>query len=207
MHQQVLNGTHELQNGSELQNKCFCKNARAIFKYSKVTRKHHMNKIRRTLCYIERNCYWLCIESSGCKGSVTYGLRRDFSFPHWLSVRSGPKSNQEAKISRSIVGYDALVWRSERLFSWYSGCAWEKNRGKRSIEYQALLIAFTRASFLHYLHAQVTWNWNSKASFAKSSFKISNLVFREKEEPSYRKLMTKLICRRCHHTSILSPRG
>jgi len=111
MHQQVLYGTRELHNGSELQNKCFCKNARAIFKYS----------VPRSL------------ESS-----------------------------------------------SQRLFSWYSGCAWEKNRGMGSIEYQALLIAFTRASFLHYLHAQVTWNWNSKASFAESSFKISNLVFSRK---------------------------
>ena len=55
----------------------------------------------------------------------------------------------------------------------------KRNRGKRSIEYQALLIAFTRASFLHYQHAQVI-NLKLEASFAESSFKISNLVFSRK---------------------------
>ena len=55
---------------------------------------YHIEETRRKLCYIHRDCYWLCIELSGWKGSVTWSWGR--------------------LISRSLlVGHDSMVFEPQ----------------------------------------------------------------------------------------------
>ena len=72
-------------------NKCFFQGACAIVKYvvPRHTWMYHMEEITRTLCNINRNDYKLCVELSGWKGSVTYGLGADLSLPPCLSATTG----------------------------------------------------------------------------------------------------------------------
>ena len=84
---------------------------------------YHMDKVARTVLYKYRNCYYLLIELSGWKGSVTYGLGADISLPHCLATGiwtlAHPKSDLRAEISGSIVWYEALAPRPEVLLLWY----------------------------------------------------------------------------------------
>ena len=94
-----------------------------ICRMQRHRRMYHTNEITGTLLCIYRSYYYLWMELSGWKGSVTYGLGADISLPHCLATGiwtlAHPKSALWAKISGTIVRYDALAARPEVLLYWY----------------------------------------------------------------------------------------
>ena len=177
-HQHVPCGTQQdFNNGSEPWDESFYKSACAIVKYAEARHNwmYHKEEKTRTLCYICRNWYYLRIELSGWKGSVTYGLGADLSLPQCLSATTGiwtltHKSDLRAEISGSIVRYGALAPRPEVLLSLYLvracalSCNWSsyhipgKNILLGSTRYKTLIMLFTRASLLNHVHTPVLWS-------------------------------------------------
>ena len=123
----VPNGTqNESNNGSESWNKSLFNSACAIAKYAECKVTGECTTRRKLLC-IYRTYYYLWIELSGRKESVTYGLGVDICLPHLLATGiwtlAHPKSALRAEISGSIVRYDALAARPEVLLYWHFVCA------------------------------------------------------------------------------------
>ena len=143
-----------------------------------------MDKISRRLFYIYRNWYYLLAELSGWMGSVSNGLGADLSLPPCISVTVdiwtlAHKSDPRPEISGEIVWYDALAPRTEVLLSWcfVCACAGSSNSSSYHIrgndmnclgssEYMAVVMSFTRASFLN-MPADHSSSWLIRTSFPK----------------------------------------
>ena len=141
-----------------------------------------MEKISRSLFYIYRNWYYVWVELSGWKGSVSYGLGADLSLPSCLSVAIGiwtlaQKSDHGPKSRGKSFG--TTLWHHVQRYCslgvLFAHAQLPSNSNSyhirgvemncvESSEYMTMFTSFTRASFLNMYIGHLVFCWSERRS-------------------------------------------